>query len=342
MAITMPVVLAALAVFLTVGIATQAQGAEKPSIQELKKQYVKPKAIPYPADNPYSKEREALGKMLFFDPRISGSQVMSCATCHNPSFSWGDSLPKAVGHGHKTLGRRTPTILNLAWAERTSWDGRAGSLEEQALGPIQAEGEMNQPIEGMVKRMSVLYKKDFEKAYPGEPVTEKTIAKAIATFERGVVSGEAPFDKWIKGNESAISARAKNGFVLFNTKANCAACHSGSNFTDFGFHDIGVAGDDLGRGNVLKKIASMQYAFKTPTLRNVVERYPYMHDGSESTLEEVIEFYNLGGRVKRDSLSDQIRPLELTAAEKSDLLEFLKTLSSVDPPVALPKLPGRF
>ena len=314
-------------------------GADKGSDQRSK--YQRPRSIPFPEDNQYSKDREMLGKMLFFDPRLSGSGFISCATCHNPAFCWSDGLPKAIGHGMRQLGRRTPTILNLAWAPTLFWDGRASSLEQQALGPIAASGEMNQPLEKMVAVVRSIegYRPWFEKAYPGEPISEKTVAKAIATFERTVVSGVAPFDEWIQGKEGAVSEPAKRGFELFNGKANCAKCHAEWNFTDDGFHDIGVPGEDKGRGNIVKNVESLQYAFKTPTLRNIAGRAPYMRDGSEATLEAVVEFYDRGGKVRRPSLSPDIKPLHLTEQEKSDLIAFLKTLTSSDRPVEIPVLP---
>ena len=310
------------------------------SADAYKKDYTRPSSIPYPKENTYSDARMELGKALFFDPRLSGSDWISCATCHNPAFSWGDGLPRAVGHGMKTLGRRTPTILNLAWGELMFWDGRSDSLEDQSLGPIEAAGEMNLPHDEMLKKLNKIdaYKPLFEKAYPKEGITKNTVAKAIATFERTVVSAEAPFDRWVKGEENAISASAKKGFVLFNEKANCAVCHSGWRFTDDGFHDIGIKGSDKGRGAVLEE-DSLNYTFKTPTLRNVDHRGPYMHDGSEADLEEVIELYNLGGRVRRSTISAEVRKLNLTKSEQKDLINFLKTLTSNDKPVAAPMLP---
>lgn len=316
---------------------------EKVNVGELKKQYVKPHKVPYLEGNAYSKEREELGKMLFFDPRISGSNVMSCATCHNPSFGWSDAQPKAVGHGHKTLGRKTPTILNLAWTEKMMWDGRFSHLEGQALGPIGSEAEMNGVMIGEHSFANEIksikgYQDLFAKAYPKEEITADLIAKAIAVFERGVVSSDAPFDKWIKGNNKAISEEAIQGFVLFNTKAKCATCHSGWSFSDGSFHDIGVNDDDIGRGKFLK-LKSQQHAFKTPGLRNINQRAPYMHGGSESTLEEVVDFYNQGGKAKRESLSDSITPLNLSDKEKKSLVAFLHTLTSRDKEIGLPILP---
>jgi cytochrome c peroxidase len=302
--------------------------------------YIRPTSPPFPADNLYSKDRDLLGKTLFFDPRLSQSGSIACANCHNPGFSWGDGLGKGVGTGMKQLGRRSPTILNAAWSDLLFWDGRADSLEMQALGPIASQREMNMPLDAMVQVLQGIpeYKTLFARAYPGEPISEKTVARAIATFERTVVSGQAPFDKWISGDESAIGEDAKRGFDLFNGKGGCAQCHSEWNFTDNGFHDIGLADSDRGRGDRLP-LEGMQFAFKTPTLRNVDRRAPYMHEGNEQTLGEVIDFYDRGGDARRKSLSPEMVPLHLTAQDKTDLLAFLSTLTSVDKPVEFPILP---
>jgi cytochrome c peroxidase len=303
--------------------------------------FQRPAQVPFPAHNPYTPERAELGKALFFDPRLSGSNAISCASCHNPAFSWGDALPKGIGHGSKPVGRRTPTILNTAFAELLFWDGRAESLEEQALGPISAPGEMNLPQDQLVEKIrSIGYEKQFAAAYPGEAISLQTIAKAIATFERTVISDTAPFDEWIAGRENAISESAKRGFDLFNTKAACVQCHSGWNFTDNGFHDIGIPGDDLGRGKHLPDITAVHYAFKTPTLRNVAHRGPYMHDGSEKRIEDVVLFYNQGGKARRPSLSPEMKPLALDQREIDDLCNFLRTLTSQDKPVVIPTLPN--
>lgn len=307
---------------------------------ELMKQYHRPKAPDFPQSNHYTAERELLGRTLFFDPRLSGSKFISCATCHNPGFSWSDALPKGIGDGMKPLKRHTPTILNAAYADLMFWDGRADSLEAQALGPIKSPAEMNMPLGQVVERITSIsgYKPLFEKAYRGEPISAESIARAIATFERTIVSEEAPFDRWIKGDEHAIDGEAKRGFDLFTHKAACAQCHSGWNFSDSGFHDIGVNDDDLGRGALLK-LEAMQHAFKTPTLRNVTHRAPYLHNGSEPTLEAVLDFYDRGGEAQRLSLAPEIRPIHLTAAEKSELIAFLHTLDSPEKPTAIPVLP---
>jgi cytochrome c peroxidase len=305
-----------------------------------KAKYARPASIPFPPDNQFSKQREMLGRTLFFDPRLSGSGFISCASCHNPGFSWGDGLPKAIGRDMKALNRRTPTILNTAWADLLFWDGRAESLEEQALGPISAPAEMNQPLDIMIAIVSCIpgYKTMFSRAYPGEQITAKTVARALATFERTIISERAPFDEWVSGGESAVSEDAKRGFDLFNTKAACAKCHSEWNFTDNGFHDTGLRGEDKGRGEQLP-LEAMQHAFKTPTLRNIDRRGPFMHDGSEPSLKSVIELYDKGGVEKRPSLAPEIVPLHLTEGEQADLIAFLKTLTSSDKRMEFPILP---
>ncbi len=329
-----------------VGIAATATGADAAkkaswkSLEEYKKDYLRPTSIPFPPENPYTAEKARLGEMLFFDPRLSGSNYISCASCHNPSMSWGDGLPRGIGHGMTTLGRRTPTVLNSAFSELLMWDGRKTSLEDQALGPIAADVEMNQPVEKLIEKLSAIetYRILFNVAFPGEGISLDTLAKAIATFERTIVSGVAPFDRWIAGDERAISDAAKRGFYLFNTKANCASCHSGWNFTDGSFQDIGMKDADVGRIKILN-MPRMNHAFKTPTLRDVARRGPYMHDGSVPDLVATMEHYNRGGDVKRDSVSEDVRPLNLTKTEIADVVEFMKTLTGDDQPIRLPILP---
>lgn len=312
-----------------------------PSLAKLKSPYRRPASVPYPADNARTPARQQLGRALFFDPRLSRSGSMSCASCHNPAFSWGDGLALGVGDGMRLLDRRTPTILNLAWSPALFWDGRAETLEEQALGPVASAREMNLDLETMIERLQAIrgYRELFASAYPGEGISAGTVGKALATFERGVISGEAPFDRWINGDERAIAADAKRGFVLFNTKARCSTCHTGWRFTDDGFYDIGVAGDDPGRGRIVPAIALARNAFKTPTLRNVGARAPYLHNGSAATLDEVIDLYDRGGLAHRPSLSPEIKALGLTLSEKHDLVAFLLTLTSQDAETRIPALP---
>lgn len=308
---------------------------------DLKADYKRPELIPYPKKNPFSEAKYELGKQLFFDPRLSQSNVMSCATCHNPSFSWGDGLAKAVGHGHKKLGRRAPTILNAAWGSSFFWDGRARTLEEQALGPIESPDEMNLKIPALVERLKAVpqYVEAFDKAFPGEAISGDTIGKAIATFERGVVSDLAPFDYWIAGTENAISDSAKRGFQVFNDKGKCVICHNGWNFTNHSFADTGISKADIGRGK-FDTNKYVKFAFKTPTLRNVAERGPYMHDGSIGSLREVVDTYNVGGKFRRTGSKLFLKPLNLTEQEKEDLVAFLGTLSSKDEAISLPILPS--
>jgi cytochrome c peroxidase len=256
-------------------------------------------------------------------------------------MAWGDGLAVGLGDGMKALERRTPTLLNLAWSEILMWDGRAATLEEQAMGPVESRAEMNLSLEELDRKINAIpgYKPLFEKAYPGEGITAQTVAKAIATFERSLVSGQAPFDRWVEGEEDAISPAAKRGFVLFNEKALCSKCHSGWRFTDDSFHDIGVPGDDPGRGRILPMIPILQNAFKTPGLRNLALRAPFLHNGSEQTLADVISFYNQGGKAKRANQSEHVKPLGLSKAEMKDLIEFLGTLNSQDPEISIPSLP---
>lgn len=320
---------------------TGAPSAAPPvNIEALKADYVRPSEIPFPEENPFTEQKAELGKVLYFDPRLSRSQMQSCASCHNPSLGWGDGLAKGVGEGMQPLKRRSPTILNSAWSEALMWDGRFETLEEQALGPIQAGVEMNMKLDDLLARLGEIegYRPLFGDAFGSAEITAQRIAKAIATYERTVVSGEAPFDRWINGEDGAISASAKRGFVVFNTKARCVACHSEWRFTDDSFHDIGLPDTDIGRGKHLPSIVTMQHAFKTPGLRNIDQRGPYMHDGSLATLEAVVEHYDEGG-VARPSLSPEMQPLGLTQQEKADLVEFMLTLTSDDDPVTFVTLP---
>jgi cytochrome c peroxidase len=306
-----------------------------------KAEYRRPGTIPFPDDNPYTESKARLGRMLFFDPIVSGSGTRSCATCHNPSLSWQDNLPRGIGENQEPMPVRTPTLLNVAWVPKLAWDGHFRDLESVAFGPISSPKIMNMPEDVLVERLSAIpgYTKAFRAAFGSGAVTRRKIELALATFERTIVSGEAPFDRWIAGDERAISDAAKRGFDLFNGKANCAACHSGWSFSDASFHDIGTAtGADLGRGRIFPTSVKLHYAFKTPTLRDVARRAPYMHDGSVPTLEAVIDLYDKGG-IDRPSRAEEIKPLGLTAQEKADLIAFLRTLTAAPTSVAVTTLP---
>ncbi len=299
---------------------------------------------PMPADNISNAAKIELGKILYFDPRLSGSNWISCASCHNPALGWGDGLATGIGHNFQILGRNSPTIVNTSFGFLQFWDGRAGSLEEQATGPIESTGEMNQNLDELVKELNAIsgYKALFDKAYPKEGISKSTIAKAIASFERTVISKDSPFDKWMLGDDKVISESAKSGFGLFVGKAQCAVCHSGFNFSDNGFHNIGVKSltgkEDTGRYAIVP-VKVMKGAFKTPTLRDVALSSPYMHNGIYKTLEEVVEHYNRKGDVK-DNLSPNLQgPLNLSEQEKKDLVEFLKTLTGKTDQITIPVLP---
>ena len=265
---------------------------------------------------------------------------MNCASCHNPSFGWEVPNKTAVGAQGTRLGRQAPTVLDTAWRTHFFWDGRAGSAEEQAVGPIQNPAEMNLPIEEAVKRLDAIpnYKKWFDEVYPKKGVTPETIAESLATFERTVVASYAPFDAWIDGDEKAISDNAKRGFALFTGKAKCAGCHTGWEFTDNDFHDVGTTTSDIGRG-ALDADVKAQYAFKTPTLRDIAQRGPYMHNGEFPDLQSVMLHY-ISGFPDRPSLSPKLERIELSQDEVSDVIAFLQALTGDEKIVTLPVLPN--
>jgi cytochrome c peroxidase len=307
----------------------------------LRDEYLRPAAIPYPDDDPYSPAKAKLGRMLFFDPILSESRTHACASCHNPSLSWQDGLPLAVGDACRSLALRTPTLLNVAWLDRLGWDGKFQSLEKVAFAPIVSSTNMHMAEADVVGRLTALpdYRREFAGAFDDGMITRNHIETALATYMRSIVSADAPFDRWIMGDENAIDAAAKHGFAVFNGKGRCAECHSGWAFSDGSFHDIGIArDDDIGRGRLFPTSVKLRHAFKTPTLRDVARRAPYMHDGSLPTLEAVIDHYNIGG-IARPSRSELIGPLGLTEEEKADLIAFLQTLTSKPQPVELPTLP---
>jgi cytochrome c peroxidase len=299
--------------------------------------------VPAPLDNVPNSHRVALGRLLFFDTRLSATGNMSCASCHNPALDWSDGLERAVGSNMKQLGRATPTIVNVGLNKVQMWDGRHATLEDQALAPFLAPDEQNLPLEQLEERVRSIsgYAPLFERAYPTEGITAAAIAKAIASFERTVVSADSPFDRWQQGDENAVSESAKRGFALFTGKARCSLCHQPPNFTDNGFHNIGLRSNgepwDAGRYAHVK-VAILRGAFKTPTLRDVALTAPYMHNGLYHTLEEVVEHYVRGGDNK-DNLSPNIVPLDLSAAEKGHLVAFMKTLTGIRMAVEVPHLP---
>ena len=303
--------------------------------------YRRPAEIPHPEDNPYSPAKAELGRTLFFDPILSGANVRSCATCHNPGLSWGDGLPRAVGEGQTVLPLRSPTLIAVAWFPRLGWDGKFRDIESVAFGPITSTTNMNLPEKELVERLSAIpgYVQAFNTAFGDRTVTRRKIELALATYERTIVPSTSPFDRWVEGDQLAISAAAKRGFAIFAGKAHCTGCHSGFAFSDGSFHDIGTAkGADIGRGRLFPNSVPLRYAFKTPTLRDVSRRAPYMHDGSVPTLEAVIDLYDRGG-IERPSRSKLIFPLGLSKTEKSDLIAFLGTLTGEPTAVPVPAFP---
>lgn len=308
---------------------------------DLKEKYKRPVSIPSPKSNPLTPEKAELGRHLFFDPRISSTKAVSCASCHNPGFDWSDGRARGLGVTGIPLPRRSPTVVNAAWLTALMWDGRAGGLEQQAALPITAEHEMGLALEEAVARVKAIegYAPLFEAAFPGEEISEKTLLGALASFQRTLVSREAPFDKWIAGDETAISDAAKRGFLVFNGEGRCNKCHSSWRFTDDSFHDIGLDSEDIGRGAFAPpSVTIMQHAFKTPTLRDLRMSGPYMHDGSMDTLAEVIDHYEKGGK-KRPSLSPEMKPITLSDRERADLMAYLETLRGPPLDVDVPRLP---
>lgn len=300
--------------------------------------------VPHPEGASASVEQIELGKQLYFDPRLSRDKTISCASCHDPAKGFSNGTQFAAGVGGQLGGRNSPTVINTAYQRFQFWDGRAGSLEEQALGPIQNPIEMNMTLPEVVERLNSIdgYRKQFQQVF-GTDVNADGIARAIAAYERTVLSGDAPFDRFKAGDNQALTPAAERGMKLFFGKANCSACHAGPNFTDNGFHNIGVGMNlpepDVGRF-AISGLKGDTGAFKTPTLREIARTAPYMHDGSLATLEEVVRYYNEGGH-PNPYLDEELFPLKLTPAEQTDLVTFLKEgLSSNSYPAHTPpKLP---
>ncbi|MDE2490709.1 MAG: cytochrome-c peroxidase [Elusimicrobia bacterium] len=303
------------------------------------------KAPSVPDDDPVTDAKVALGKRLYFDKRLSRDGTVSCATCHDPNRGWTDDAPVSTGIKGQHGTRSAPTVLNAAYMDAQFWDGRAASLEEQAKGPIENPVEMGFTHKEAAARIAGVkgYAPYFKAAFGDDRVDIDRIVQAIATFERTVLTGDSPYDRWEAGDKTAMSASAVRGFDLFNDpkKTDCAFCHSGFNFSDSDYHNLGVGLDkkkpDLGRFVVTKDPKDWG-AFKTPTLRNLKDTAPYMHDGSEKTLRQVVEFYNRGGR-KNPHLDGRIRPLHLTKRQVDDLVAFLGALNGDEVKVAPPALP---
>jgi cytochrome c peroxidase len=318
-----------------------------------------------PKDNPLSPEKLALGQSLYFDKRLSVDGTTSCATCHDPALAFTDSNLVAIGAGAERGTRNSPTVLNAMFSESLFWDGRARSLEEQVKHPLMSSFEMGMASEQqLISRVSSVleYRVQFKRVFKSGSIDINSIAKAIAAYERTLLSGNSPFDRFIGGNSEAITDAQLRGWQLFKGKAKCTECHTYSVstpfFTDFKFHNTGIAANDVLFDKLARSVTSSSReitlttlahstgfselgrfavtlnatdvgAFKTPTLRDVELTSPYMHDGSVKTLIDVVQFYNRGGKAN-SHLDQKIRPLQLTDLEVNDLVQFLRALTSDD------------
>jgi cytochrome c peroxidase len=306
---------------------------------------------PIPPGNPQTSLKIQLGKQLYFDTRLSKDNTISCATCHSPTMGWSDAGPTSAGINGQLGGRRAPPVSNAAYLPLQFWDGRAPSLEEQAKGPTQNPIEMGNTHDAMLRTVGDIpgYLEEFKIVFGPGPVTVDQVAQAIAAFERTVVTTDSPFDRYVRGDEAAMTAQEKWGLEIFNGKGHCTSCHWGPNFTDGRFHNIGVREknkekSDLGRFEITKNSAD-KGAFKTPTVRDAALRAPYLHDGSEKNLEDLVEFYNRGGDSEDPLLDPLLLPLRLSDSEKAALVAFMKrAMVSLNPEVATvkPPLPSEF
>jgi len=299
-----------------------------------------------PDKDTISDQKIALGKLLYFDKRLSKDGATSCDSCHNAFHGFANPDRISSGPYGKIPARNAPTIINRFFAVEEFWDGRGSDLEQLAHGePIDPAALPIGPADDVVRRVKDIsgYAPLFKAAFGEDKIDIDRIGMSIATYERTVVSGDSAYDLYVGGNKDALSERAVRGLALFNGKGNCSTCHAGFNFTDESYQNIGVgmnnAEPDPGRFAVTKEPAD-RGKFKVPTLRNLLERAPYMHDGSEETLADVVEFYNRGG-LPNPTLSKTIKPLKLSDKEKGDLLAFLESLSgpvhNADPPETFPK-----
>ena len=301
-------------------------------------------SIEWPKNNPYSGAKAELGRYLYYDKRISADETISCATCHSPQFGFTDGQPVSTGIKNQKGNRSAPTVINRALSAAQFWDGRAATLEDQAKGPIANPIEMGNSHEMAESTLRQIkgYQPLFAKAFGNEEITIDRAAMAIATFERTILSGNSPYDRFKKGDKKALSLEQARGMSVFFDKAKCDRCHENANFTLNAYANVGVGMDkpdpDVGRFALTKDPRDWG-VFKIPTLREIEHTAPYMHDGSLKTLEEVVDFYNKGG-VPNKNLDPNIRPLHLAEQEQKDLVAFLKALSGEGWQHAQP--PGEF
>jgi cytochrome c peroxidase len=296
--------------------------------------FARPAYVPHPGDNPTTPAKVALGKRLFEEVDLSATGSVACASCHDPRLAFADGEAKGRGVSGRRLKRHTPSLWNVAFSPLLFWDGRAASLEEQVHYPVEHPDEMGSNLDSAADRLVRRsdYLADFAQAFPEDPQpSPRTIARALAAYERTLISPPTRFDRFIAGDDAALSASERRGFAIFTGKGRCVGCHSGPSFTDHNFYDIGLPGEDRGRGAVIG-LSAADHAFKTPTLRELAWSAPYMHDGSLATLDDVVRHYERGG-VRRATLSGDLpADLRLSEEERGDLVAFLETLSSENPP----------
>jgi cytochrome c peroxidase len=324
------------------------------------------RSVPVPESNPQTPEKIELGKKLFFDRRLSGDGTMSCATCHNPELAFTDGLDISLSYPTTRNWRNAPTLINVAFSKYLFWDGRATTLEDQALFPMMSAFEMNQNLDFLEEELRSVpeYVEAFRKVFGGE-ITRERIAMAIAAFERTLISRNAPIDRFLNGDKTALSEKARKGYEIFTGKGRCAECHYGVNLSDDKFYALGVPEneeqekdprvsatrrfvakvyhyedyinlkEDPGRYLITKDPKDWK-AFKTPTLREVSRTAPYMHNGAFKTLDEVIGFFNRGGGPGNKVL----KPLNLTDEEKQYLKAFLEeALQGEEIVIKYPEIP---
>ncbi len=300
--------------------------------------------LPVPEDNPMTVEKVALGKMLYFDKRISADNSISCATCHDPKMAWAEHTPTSTGIEKQVGARNSPTVINAAYATSQFWDGRSPSLEDQALGPVENSIEMGHSMEAVVEAFTKIpeYQKRFKEVF-GREVNKEDFGRAIAAFERTILSGNSPYDKFKAGDENALTEAQKRGMHTFED-AGCTVCHTPPLFSNYRFYNAGVGVDkekpDPGRKEVTGRDNDMG-AMRVPGLREVANTHPYFHDGSAKTLEEAVALMAAGGK-DNPNLSPMlkaVRAAELTKDDEKDIVEFLKALSGEYPIVEPPQLP---
>jgi cytochrome c peroxidase len=300
--------------------------------------------LPVPDDNPITPEKVELGRMLYFDTRVSKDGTVSCATCHDPKMAWAEHEPTSTGIRNQRGGRNSPSVINAAYAPAQFWDGRAASLEEQATGPVENPIEMGHSMKALVAQLSAIpeYQRRFRQVF-GTGVTKRGFAQAIAAFERTVLSGDSPYDRYMAGDKQALGEAQRRGLDLF--RDNCAVCHAPPLLSNYQYYNAGVGSEQANADEGRKRVTGRPRdagKFRVPSLRDVAATAPYFHDGSVKTLEEAVALMAGGGK-DNPNLSAQlkaVRESQLTEQDRQDLVEFLKALSGKYPVISPPRLPA--